>query len=167
MRGRGRGGRGGGGTRLHPPDPAPTPLPPPPSQVEVKLTGDGPWALPGAPEVSIHRQTGHTEASTVLHHAPSGTLFTGDVLSFGPDEVWAATGRLHVHRAFTWFSMPEQLKSLGALPSTVRPLLHILPGHGRPGSFAGHKEAAAALAELLTREGDPASAAAALAGGAE
>lgn len=127
--------------------------------VEHKLAGDGPWRLPrGAPsdDVTLILQRGHTEACVCLHHAPSATLFTGDVLfastpglgGGGDGEGLAAT------RDFCWFSFDEQIASLAALAAddSPYPFRHVVPGHGRPGSFASVADARAALRALVARE---------------
>jgi len=136
---------------------------------EVKLTGAGPWTLPdGDPDCELFLQPGHTVASVMLHHRPSQSLFAGDVIAFGGsgpgpagDWAWAAepppqadgSPGLAVHRAYTWHSVPTLLDSLEAPGGVVgRDWLHLLPGHGRMGSFASGAAREAALAELLARE---------------
>ncbi len=134
---------------------------------EVLLSGPGPWALPdGDPGVELFLQPGHTVASVMLHHTPSRSLFAGDVVAFagsgpGPvgDWAWSAepppgpdgTPALAVHRAYTWHSIPVLLDSLEA-GVVGRDWLHLLPGHGRMGSFASADAREAALAELISRE---------------
>ena len=138
----------------------PTHQPPPTpahSAVEHKLTGAGPWPLPGggAPgdgdDVTLVLQAGHTEACVCLHHAPSATLFTGDVLAAStPGHGDAA---LLAFRDFCWFSFDVQLDSLAALADDdALPFRHVVPGHGRPGSFASVEAARGALRELVARE---------------
>ena len=136
---------------------------------EVKLSGAGPWTLPDAdPDVELFLQPGHTVASVMLHHKPSKALFSGDVIAFGGsgpgpagDWAWSAdppalpdgTPGLAVHRAYTWHSVPVLLDSLEAPGGVVgRDWLHLLPGHGRMGSFKDAPAREAALAELLVRE---------------
>jgi glyoxylase-like metal-dependent hydrolase (beta-lactamase superfamily II) len=103
--------------------------------------------------VALVLQRGHTEACVCLHHAPSLTLFTGDVLAaatpgYGPEHA------LQAFRDFCWFSFEVQLASLAALAAAdcPHPFRHVVAGHGRPGSFASVEEARAALRELVARE---------------
>lgn len=138
------------GLCFFPPSPPHTP-----SAVEHKLTGAGPWPLPGgAPsdDVTLLLQPGHTLGCVCLHHGPSQTLFTGDVLA-------AATpghneGALIAFRDFCWYSFDEQIKSLATLADEKCPFpfRHVVAGHGRPGSFASVAEARSALRELVARE---------------
>lgn len=136
-----------------------TPSPPlsPPSAVEHKLTGAGPWPLPGgAPsaDVALILQPGHTEACVCLHHAPSLTLFTGDVLAAATPGHGPENAALLAFRDFCWFSFELQLDSLATLAADdcPYPFRHVVAGHGRPGSFASVEEARAALRELVARE---------------
>ena len=120
------------------------------------VPGAGPWPLPGgAPsaDVALILQPGHTEACVCLHHAPSQTLFTGDVLAaatpgHGPEHALLA------FRDFCWFSFDVQLDSLATLAEEgcPYPFRHVVAGHGRPGSFASVEDAKAALRELVARE---------------
>lgn len=134
---------------------------------EIKLEGAGPWPFPdGDGGIELFLQPGHTEASVLLHHAPSRSLFSGDVLSFagggaGPlgDGPWTAdpppgpngTPGLAIARMYTWFSVPALLDSLEA-GVIGRDWLHLLPGHGRMGSFKTGEARDAALAALIARE---------------
>jgi glyoxylase-like metal-dependent hydrolase (beta-lactamase superfamily II) len=134
---------------------------------EVLLDGAGPWSLPdGDADIELFLQPGHTEASVMLHHAPSRSLFPGDVIAFtgsgaGPlgDGPWTVeppagpdgTPGLVVHRAYTWFSIPTLLDSLEA-GVVGRDWLHLLPGHGRMGSFKSGDARDAALREVIGRE---------------
>lgn len=134
---------------------------------EVLLEGEGPWTLPDAdPDIELFLQPGHTEASVMLHARASKSLFVGDVIAFagsgpGPfgDAPWSkdpppgpdgAPG-LMVHRAYTWFSIPELLNSLER-GVVGRDWLHLLPGHGRMGSFKSADARDAALKEVIVRE---------------
>lgn len=125
------------------------------SAVEHKLTGAGPWPLPGgAPsdDITLILQPGHTPGCVCLHHAPSSTLFTGDVLAAATPG--HADGALIAFREFCWFSFDTQIESLATLAADdcPYPFRHVVPGHGRPASFASVEDARAALRDLVARE---------------
>ena len=141
--------------------------------VEAKLEGEGPWTLRDCRgegerggdgdgdddagddgEVQFVLQPGHTEACVAMFHAPSRALFSGDVISCGSDAGWFSedgSPRLHAYRDFCWFSFSKLLDSV---ESGLRPLgfLHLLPGHGRSGSWESLEKKDAAVDELLSRE---------------
>jgi glyoxylase-like metal-dependent hydrolase (beta-lactamase superfamily II) len=135
---------------------------------EVMLDGEGPWTLPdGGGDVQLILQPGHTEGSVMLLHKPTRSLFTGDVFAFGagsgPGPLGAAPWFLQpppqadgspgliVHRAYTWYSVPILLDSLEASVAGLD-FLHVIPGHGRAGSFPSAAAREAALVELIARE---------------
>lgn len=67
--------------------------------VEVKLTGEGPWRLPdGGDDVTLVFTPGHTSGHVVLYSAPDKAVFTGDHLSAGftPDQ------ELFVYEKYNW-----------------------------------------------------------------
>jgi serine/threonine protein kinase len=65
----------------------------------------------------------------------------------GPD----GTPGLAIARMYTWFSVPALLDSLEA-GVIGRDWLHLLPGHGRMGSFKTGEARDAALVALIARE---------------
>lgn len=136
--------------------------------VEAKLEGEGPWTLrdcrggggeeekggPDDDEVQFVLQPGHTEACVAMFHAPSRALFSGDVVSCGSDAGWFSedgSPRLYAYRDFCWFSFSKLLDSVEV---GLKPLdfLHLLPGHGRSGSWESLEKKDAAVDELLRRE---------------
>jgi hypothetical protein len=63
------------------------------------------WPLPGgAPsaDVALILQPGHTEACVCLHHAPSLTLFTGDVLAAATPGLVFTAGSLAAFARLVW-----------------------------------------------------------------
>ena len=133
-------------------------------EVEVKLEGEGPWTLrdcsggeeegESGGETEFVLQPGHTEACVAMFHRPSKALFSGDVISCGASEGWFmpdGSPRLHAYRDFCWFSFSKLLDSV---ESGLKPLpfLHLLPGHGRSGSWESFEQKDAAVEELLQRE---------------
>jgi len=68
-------------------------------EVEIKLTGEGPWRLPdGGEDVSLIFTPGHTSGHVVLYYAPDKVICTGDHLSAGytPEE------ELFVYKKYNW-----------------------------------------------------------------
>jgi glyoxylase-like metal-dependent hydrolase (beta-lactamase superfamily II) len=74
--------------------------------VEIKLTGSGPWRLPdGGEDVELIFTPGHTSAHVVCFYAPDKAIFTGDHLSGGyrPGEVAYVEGQdLYVYTRYNW-----------------------------------------------------------------
>lgn len=134
--------------------------------VEAKLEGEGPWTLKDCrgdgekgdaddEDIQFVLQPGHTEACVAMLHAPSRALFSGDVVSCGSDAGWfledGKSPRLYAYRDFCWFSFSQLLDSVEV---GLRPLdfLHLLPGHGRSGSWESLEKKDEAVDELLRRE---------------
>ena len=73
--------------------------------VEVKLTGEGPWKLPdGGDDVELIFTPGHTSGHVVLLYKPDQVICTGDHLSAGytPEE------ELFVYKKYNWHSFPGE-----------------------------------------------------------
>eukprot|EP00882_Tetradesmus_deserticola_P006364 GHRQ01006693.1.p1 GENE.GHRQ01006693.1~~GHRQ01006693.1.p1 ORF type:complete len:352 (+),score=131.49 GHRQ01006693.1:263-1318(+) len=117
-------------------------------QVEVKLTGEGPWQLPdGSDDIALIFTPGHTSAHVCLYYAPDKALFSGDHLSAGFD-----LGQdLYVFKDFNWFSVPKQLDSVRKL--LAYDWLHVLPCHGRPVHLRDAMHRLQAVNALLQQEG--------------
>lgn len=113
--------------------------------VEHQLEGTGPWALlSGADDVTLYHVPGHTAGCVALLHKPSGSLFTGDHLGGGVDNV------LQINREHNWKSIAEQICSVEALIGL--PFTRVIPGHGRPMTFKSVEEKDAALKALVNAE---------------
>jgi len=107
--------------------------------VEIKLTGEGPWRITGEPlgqhtggmdqgredDVQLIFTPGHTEGHVCLYYKPDKALMSGDHLAAAYDYEG-----LLIFQDFNWYSVPEQVKSVRKLLDYD--FLHVLPGHGRP-----------------------------------
>ncbi|GIL48345.1 hypothetical protein Vafri_4623 [Volvox africanus] len=126
-------------------------------EVEVKLSGEGPWFLDGDGEVvsaaaltgtdgaaagelaapcdlTFIFTPGHTEGHVCLYYAPYKVLFSGDHLCSAWGEVEGAPqDELFIYTNFNWYSVPEQLRSVTKL--LQYDWLHVLPAHGRRAHF--------------------------------
>ena len=113
--------------------------------VEVKLSGEGPWRLPdGDDDVELVFTPGHTEAHVCLFAKEPRALFAGDHLAAG-----SAPGQdLAIFTEFNWYSVPIQLQSVAKLLDYD--WLHVLPGHGRPVTLRDATHRLAAVSALLT-----------------
>jgi glyoxylase-like metal-dependent hydrolase (beta-lactamase superfamily II)/ferredoxin len=89
--------------------------------VEIILAGQADVDL--IPDVKIIIVPGHTRGHTVLLYRDR-FLFTGDHLAYSPE-----LGHLYAFRDATWYSWPEQKKSLAKLMNYE--FTWVLPGHGR------------------------------------
>eukprot|EP00878_Enallax_costatus_P012479 GHUV01013032.1.p1 GENE.GHUV01013032.1~~GHUV01013032.1.p1 ORF type:complete len:282 (+),score=98.25 GHUV01013032.1:632-1477(+) len=116
--------------------------------VEIKLTGTGPWQLPdGSDDVEIIFTPGHTEAHACLYYKPDQAIFTGDHLSAG----YAAGEDLFIFTDFNWYSVPKQVESVRKLLDYD--WLHVLPAHGRPVHLRDSLHRLQAVTALLQRHG--------------
>jgi len=109
--------------------------------VERVLSGTEPVTL--APGLLAIPVPGHTEGSTALL-VDGRDLFTGDHL-WGTDD---GTG-LDAARSVSWFSWPEQVRSIERL--LAHPFRRVLPGHGPVFRASSTEAAHAALRALLAR----------------
>lgn len=126
--------------------------------VEVKLSGEGPWAFPMpqgvpatqadcTPTLTIIHTPGHTAGSCCLlveypgEDSP-GALFTGDHLSLAEDDT-----HLDMHLEHNWQSVDLQKESIRKLGDLQ--FLWILPGHGRRHRFSSRQDMLASLEQLL------------------
>jgi glyoxylase-like metal-dependent hydrolase (beta-lactamase superfamily II)/ferredoxin len=89
--------------------------------VEIQLRGQEDVQL--LPDVTIIPVPGHSQGHTVLLYA-NQFLFTGDHLMYSKE-----LGHLSAFRDFSWYSWPEQFKSLQKL--TNYQFSWVLAGHGR------------------------------------
>jgi hypothetical protein len=83
-------------------------------KAEVKLAGQGPWALPdGGDDAQIVHTPGHTAHHLCLLSRPHRALFAGDHLSAHEGPGGVEEGRLAASRAFNWYSWDEQVGGEG------------------------------------------------------
>lgn len=54
-------------------------------------------------------------------------------------------------RNYNWYSVEKQLDSVAMLADL--PFLHVMPGHGRPGSFSSDSDRVTQIQQMLEREG--------------
>lgn len=105
--------------------------------VEHKLTGEGPWTLPGdtSDDFTLVFTPGHTSGHVSLYYAPEKVMFTGDHLSADEKDPDIP----YIFEDFNWYSVPLQVESVAKL--LQYDFLHVLPGHGRPMTFrdAAHR----------------------------
>ncbi|KAG1677467.1 hypothetical protein FOA52_001923 [Chlamydomonas sp. UWO 241] len=142
--------------------------------VEVKLSGEGPWDLEGRavapPEgagstggsgdddgggaaaageaTRLVFTPGHTSAHVCLYYAPEKVLFTGDHLSASrerPEE-------LHIFLDFNWYDVSTQLASVSKLLDYN--WLTVLPGHGRRWHGRDAEHRLRAVAGVVERRGE-------------
>lgn len=143
-------------------------------KVEIKLTGQGPWALhpdgsvtaapapstssgydaaaDAASDVTMVLTPGHTRGHVCLYHSPTKSLLSGDHLCSADGDVPSAPqDQLHVFTDFNWYSVPQQLDSVAAL--LQYDWLHVLPAHGRRAHLRDAAHRLAAVSGLLRSHG--------------
>lgn len=111
------------------------------ADIEVQLSGTGPWDLSGAPiapdaldgGVRLIHVPGHTAGCIALWHAPSRAVFTGDHLGWSE-----RVGGVSIFPRYNRGGIAKQVESVDALLELD--FLHVLPGHGRRFSVAGEEE---------------------------
>lgn len=102
------------------------------ADIEVQLSGEGPWALDGSllddgqldGDVLLVHTPGHSKGSICLWHAPTQAMFTGDHLGYSE-----RAGRVSIFPRYNKVSIRQQLDSVEKL--LAWDFLHVLPGHGR------------------------------------
>ena len=102
------------------------------ADIEVQLTGTGPWDLQGRTVaegaldggVALVHTPGHTEGCICLWHAPTQTMFTGDHIGWSE-----RVGRVSLFPRYNRAGMRRQVESAQKLLNFD--FLHVLPGHGR------------------------------------
>lgn len=107
------------------------------ADIERAIEGDGPVAL--ADDLLAIPVPGHTPGSMALLYRQT-FLFSGDHIWWSPGR-----GRLHASRCVSWYSWPDQVRSLHRLLD--HRFTWILPGHGR----RYHAASPEAMREELSR----------------
>lgn len=110
------------------------------ADIELQLTGGGPWDLAGRQVsrdaldggVRLIHVPGHTSGSIALWHAPSRAIFTGDHLAWS-----STTDSVSIFPRYNFHSIERQVESVEALLELD--FLHVLPGHGRRFSVEGEE----------------------------
>ncbi|EIE27165.1 Metallo-hydrolase/oxidoreductase [Coccomyxa subellipsoidea C-169] len=125
-------------------------------QVEVKLEGEGPWPLPdGSGDMQIVLTPGHTEHHCCLVYEAQKVLFSGDHLATDSVGEWTTAtspdkGKLGITRRFNWWQVGKQVESCEKLAAFD--WVHVLPGHGRPGSVDDAADRKHQIQLLVERE---------------
>jgi glyoxylase-like metal-dependent hydrolase (beta-lactamase superfamily II) len=102
------------------------------SDIEIQLSGEGPWNLSGEViqqdtldgGVQIVHVPGHTEGSLALWHASTKTMFTGDHLGWSEH-----AKRIDIFPRYNRAGVKRQVESVKKL--LEYDFMHVLPGHGR------------------------------------
>jgi glyoxylase-like metal-dependent hydrolase (beta-lactamase superfamily II) len=119
------------------------------ADIEVQLTGEGPWDVRGNTVVEGHldggvqlvHTPGHTSGSICLWHNPSKTIFTGDHLGYSE-----RVGGVSIFPRYNRDGIGKQVESVQKLLHFD--FLHVLPGHGRRFHVADAAERLRLVSEL-------------------